>query len=50
MLAGGTGLAWSKGSGSSTASPIKARHKPAGIGAFPDILHPFRYSPRDTLR
>jgi hypothetical protein len=20
------------------------------IGAFPDILHPFRYSPRDTLR
>jgi hypothetical protein len=39
-----------KGSGSSRASLIKAQHKPPSIGAFPDILHPFRYSPRDTLR
>jgi hypothetical protein len=39
-----------KGSGSSRASLIKAQHKPPSIDAFPDILHQFRYSPRDTLR
>jgi hypothetical protein len=39
-----------KGSGSSRASLIKAWHKPASIGAFPDILFPFRYSPCHTLR
>jgi hypothetical protein len=36
--------------GSSRASPVKARHKPASIAAFPDIPYPFRYSLRDTLR
>jgi hypothetical protein len=29
------GLSWSKGSESSRASPIKARHKPAGHRRFP---------------
>jgi hypothetical protein len=43
-------LSWSKRFGIVQGTLIKARHKPASIDAFPDILHPFRYSPRDTLR
>ena len=43
-------LSWSKRFGIVQGTLIKARHKPASIDAFPDILFPFRYSPRDTLR
>jgi hypothetical protein len=51
MLASGTGLSWSRRFGIVQGiAHQRAAQADGPSGGFPDILYPFRYSPRDTLR